>query len=241
MSSTSAQSHCNTYALNCANCSLNQLCIPFSLDENELRKLDDVIERKKPFHKNDCITEAGQTFKSLYAIRSGSFKSYLVDDEGVQQITGFHLPGDVIGFDALAQQKHQTYCQALETSMVCEIPYTTMDELVEKMPKLRSQFTRLMSNEISSDQNMLMLLNKKNADERIASFLSSMSDRFSKRGLSKHSFRLTMTRGEIGNYLGLTVETVSRIFSKFQKQGFINVEGKLIEINDVEKLRRLEK
>ncbi|MDU0111756.1 fumarate/nitrate reduction transcriptional regulator Fnr [Psychrosphaera aquimarina] len=230
----------SNFSLNCANCSLNQLCIPFSLDENELRKLDDVIERKKPFHKNDCIVEAGQTFKSLYAIRSGSFKSYLVDDQGVEQITGFHLPGDVIGFDALATQKHQTYCQSLETSMVCEIPYTTMDELTVKMPKLRNQFTRLMSNEISADQNMFMMLNKKSAEERIAIFLTSLSDRFSQRGLSKHSFRLTMTRGEIGNYLGLTVETVSRIFSKFQKAGFIQVNGKLIEIDNVEKFRRLE-
>jgi CRP/FNR family transcriptional regulator len=239
MSNQSNQS-CNTFALNCANCSLNQLCIPFSLDESELRRLDDVIERKKPFHKSDCIVEAGQVFKSLFAIRSGSFKSYLVDDQGVEQITGFHLPGDVIGFDALSTQTHQTYCQALETSMVCEIPYTTMDELVEKMPKLRSQFTRLMSNEISSDQNMFMLLNKKTADERIASFLTTLSDRFAQRGLSKHSFRLTMTRSEIGNYLGLTVETVSRIFSKFQKSGFIAVDGKFIEIKDVEKFRRLE-
>jgi CRP/FNR family transcriptional regulator len=186
------------------------------------------------------MVEAGQTFTSLYAIRSGSFKSYLVDDQGVEQITGFHLPGDVIGFDGLAKLEHQTYCQALETSMGCEIPYTTMDELVEKMPKLRSQFTRLMSSEISADQNMFMLLNKKTADQRIAAFLTSMSDRFSERGLSKSSFRLTMTRGEIGNYLGLTVETVSRIFSKFQKAGFIHVDGKLIEINDVEKFRRLE-
>jgi CRP/FNR family transcriptional regulator len=238
MSSTQCSN--KSFSLNCANCSLNQLCIPFSLDETELRKLDDVIERKKPFHKNDCMVEAGQTFTSLYAIRSGSFKSYLVDDQGVEQITGFHLPGDVIGFDGLAKLEHQTYCQALETSMVCEIPYTTMDELVEKMPKLRSQFTRLMSSEISADQNMFMLLNKKTADQRIAAFLTSMSDRFSERGLSKSSFRLTMTRGEIGNYLGLTVETVSRIFSKFQKAGFIHVDGKLIEINDVEKFRRLE-
>ncbi|GHB74687.1 fumarate and nitrate reduction regulatory protein [Psychrosphaera saromensis] len=237
---SSSQCSNKSFSLNCANCSLNQLCIPFSLDETELRRLDDVIERKKPFHKSDCMVEAGQTFTSLYAIRSGSFKSYLVDDQGVEQITGFHLPGDVIGFDGLAKLKHQTYCQALETSMVCEIPYTTMDELVEKMPKLRSQFTRLMSSEISSDQNMFMLLNKKTAEQRIASFLTTLSDRFAERGLSKNSFRLTMTRGEIGNYLGLTVETVSRIFSKFQKSGFIQVDGKLIEIKDVEKFRRLE-
>jgi CRP/FNR family transcriptional regulator len=228
------------YSISCSNCSLNQLCIPFSLDVNELRTLDEVIERKKPFHKGDCLFEAGQSLKSLFAVRSGSFKSYLVDEQGVEQITAFHLPGDVIGFDALSGKSHKTYSQALETSMVCEIPFTTMDELSDRMPKLRGQITRLMSDEITSDQSMFMLLNKKSADERIASFLCSLSDRFGERNLSRSSFRLTMTRGEIGNYLGLTVETVSRIFSKFQKTGYIAVDGKLIEIMDVDKLRRLD-
>lgn len=232
-----ASKSCGGFSINCANCSLNQLCIPFSLNENELRTLDEVIERKKPFHKGECLFEAGQPFRSLYAVRSGSFKSYLVDDQGVEQITAFHLPGDVIGFDALATKNHKSYSQALETAMVCEIPFTTLDELTEAMPNLRNQVTRLMSEEISQDQAMFMLLNKKSADERIATFLTSLSDRFGERKLSKHSFRLTMTRGEIGNYLGLTVETVSRIFSKFQKQGLIKVDGKLVEIDEVSKLR----
>ena len=171
---SNSQQFCNHSSLNCASCSLNQLCIPFSLDENELRKLDDIIERKKPFHKGESLVEAGQEFTSLYAIRSGSFKSYLVDDDGVEQITSFHLPGDVVGFDAISTEQHQTYCQALETSMVCEIPYTTMDELVEKMPKLRSQFTRLMSLEINSDQNMLMLLNKNLKNTKLMSCIFFM-------------------------------------------------------------------
>ena len=234
-----ADKKCRGFSISCANCSLNQLCIPFSLDENELRTLDDVIERKKPFHKGDCLFEAGQPLKSLFAVRSGSIKSFLVDDQGVEQITGFHLPGDIVGFDALSAKSHPTYSQALETSMVCEIPFSTMDELSERMPKLRTQINRLMSNEITEDQNMMMLLNKKSADERLASFIVSLSDRFGERNLSRNSFRLTMTRSEIGNYLGLTVETVSRIFSKFQKAEYIKVDGKLIEILDVESLRNL--
>jgi len=230
---------CKGFSISCANCSLNQLCIPFTLDETELRTLDDVIERKKPFHKGDCLFEAGQPLKSLFAVRSGSIKSYLVDDQGVEQITGFHLPGDIVGFDALSGKLHPTYSQALETSMVCEIPFTTMDELSDRMPKLRTQINRLMSNEISEDQSMMMLLNKKSADERLASFLVSLSDRFGERNLSRNSFRLTMTRSEIGNYLGLTVETVSRIFSKFQKSEYIKVDGKLIEILNIDSLRNL--
>ena len=230
---------CPNYSISCANCSLNQLCIPFTLDETELRTLDEVIERKKPFHKGEYLFESGKKFTSLYAVRSGSFKSFLVDNQGVEQITAFHLPGDVVGFDALANQSHKTYSQALETSMVCEIPYSTMDELASKMPNLRNQVTRLMSDEISTDQSMIMLLNKKSADEKIASFLISLSDKFGERKLSKKSFRLTMTRSEIGNFLGLTVETVSRTFSKFQRAELINVEGKLVEISNDGKLREL--
>ena len=136
---------------------------------------------------------------------------------------------------------HPSFAQALETSMVCEIPFTTVDELSDTMPNLRGQINRLMSTEISQDQNMLMLLNRRSADERLAAFLLSLSDRFGKRNLSRSAFRLTMTRGEIGNYLGLTVETVSRIFSKFQKADYINVDGKFIEILNPEALRAVPK
>lgn len=239
MSSLRTSKDCGGYTISCANCSLNQLCIPFTLDKEELTTLDEIIKRKKPYQKNEVLFESGQSFTSLYAVRSGSFKSYLVDDQGVAQITGFHLPGDLIGFDALAKQQHQTYCQALETSMVCEIPYGTIDDLSSDMPKLRNQITRLMSNEISGDQSMLMLLNKKSAEERIAFFLVTLSDRFGERHLSRHSFRLSMTRSEIGNFLGLTVETVSRIFSKFQKSGSIQVDGKFIELLDIASLRNI--
>lgn len=229
-------SKCNGFSINCGNCSLNQLCIPFSLDENELRTLDEVIQRKKPFHKGDILFEAGSPLKSLYAVRSGSFKSYLVDNEGVEQITAFHLPGDLIGFDALGDKTHKSFSTALETAMVCEIPYATVEELSDRMPKLRTQINRLMSNEISQDQAMFMLLNKKTAEQRIAQFLFGLSERFGERKLSKQSYRLSMTRGEIGNYLGLTVETVSRIFSKFQKNNLIKVDGKFVEILDFELL-----
>lgn len=233
------QTGCKTYSISCSNCNLSQLCIPFSLDDAELNALDNAIDRKKPFHKGDTLFTSGQALRSLYAIRSGSFKSYLVDEQGVSQITGFHLPGDVIGFDALHERRHQTYCSALETSMVCEIPFTLMDDLSNDMPKLRQQVNRLMSQEISHDQTMFMQLNKRTAEERVARFLVDLADRFSQRNLSKHSFRLTMTRADIGNYLGLTIETVSRIFSKFQKQQLIAVDGKLVEILNYEQLKTL--
>ena len=162
-----------------------------------------------------------------------------MDDDGTEQITAFHLPGDIIGFDALSTNSHITYSQAMETSMVCEIPYTTIEDLSGHMPNLRQQITRLMSNEIKSDQSMFMLLNKKTAEQRICSFISTLSNRFSERNLSSTTFRLPMTRAEIGNYLGLTVETVSRIFSKLQKLGIIAIDGKFISVLDLPKVENL--
>jgi len=225
--------------IHCQNCSISQLCIPYSLNDSELDSLDQIIERKKPFQKHDEIFKAGDKVKALYAIRSGSVKSYTITEQGDEQITGFHLAGDLIGFDALSSGTHPSFSQALETSMVCEIPYDTLDELIGKMPMLRRQVMRLMSGEIAADQEMILLLSKKNAEQRLAAFLNNLSVRFSERGFSPKEFRLTMTRGDIGNYLGLTVETISRLLGRFQISKMIEVKGKYISILDREGLALL--
>ncbi len=210
-------------AIHCHDCSISQLCIPFSLNNSELDLLDSIIERKKPIQKGETLFKAGDELK---------VKSYTITEQGDEQITGFHLAGDLIGFDAVTRQFHPSFAQALETSMVCEIPYEVLDELSGKMSKLRQQIMRLMSNEIISDQEMILLLSKKNAEERLAAFLNSLSTRFSRRGFSPREFRLAMTRGDIGNYLGLTVETISRLLGRFQKIGLIKVKGKYVTILD---------
>jgi CRP/FNR family transcriptional regulator len=225
------------FAIHCKNCSFSHLCIPVSLNQSELESLDSMIERKRPMHKNDYLIEPNKKFKSLYAVRSGSFKSYITAQDGEQQITGFHLPGDIIGFDGLKTDEHQNYAQALETAMVCEIPYSTLDELSAQLPSLRRHMMNMMSEEIKHDHNLMMILNKRTAEERLSHFLVDLSDRFASRGFSPTEFHLTMTRGEIGNYLGLTVETVSRLLSRFQKEQLIKVQGKLIEILDLPSLK----
>jgi len=218
---------------------MGTLCIPFTLNTTELDRLDEIIERKKPIQKGEQIFKSGDPLKSLYAIRSGTIKSFTITEQGDEQITGFHLAGDVIGFDGIHSQEHQSFAQALETSMVCEIPYTTLDDLSGTMPKLRQQIMRLMSNEIQSDQEMILLLSKKNAEERLAAFISNLATRFGNRGFSPKEFRLTMTRGDIGNYLGLTVETISRLLGRFQKADLIEVKGKYITIVNFEALNTL--
>ncbi|MCH1930987.1 electron transport transcriptional regulator EtrA [Shewanella sp. A25] len=226
-------------SIHCHDCSMGTLCIPFTLNTSELDQLDEIIERKKPIQKGEQIFKSGDPLKSLFAIRSGTIKSYTITEQGDEQITGFHLAGDVIGFDGIHAQQHQSFAQALETSMVCEIPFNILDELSGTMPKLRQQIMRLMSNEIMSDQEMILLLSKKNAEERLAAFISNLANRFGNRGFSHKEFRLTMTRGDIGNYLGLTVETISRLLGRFQKSGLIEVKGKYITIVEPNELNLL--
>ncbi|RVU37479.1 fumarate/nitrate reduction transcriptional regulator Fnr [Rheinheimera riviphila] len=226
-------------AINCQDCGFSQLCLPFSLNTAELDQLDDIIQRKRPSHKGDHLFEAGKPLQALYAVRTGSFKTYTLTEQGEEQITGFHLPGDVIGFDAIGNQQHPSYAQALETAMVCEIPYHTLEPLLDQLPKLRQQLMRLMSQDISGDQQMMLWLNRKTAEQKLAAFLTNLAQRFGHRGFSKKEFRLTMTRGEIGNYLGLTVETISRLLGRFHKDELIHVDGKLIVINDFAELSRV--
>lgn len=226
-------------AIHCQDCSISQLCIPFTLNEQELDQLDSIIERKKPIQKGQELFKAGDSLRALYAIRSGTVKTYTITEQGDEQITAFHLAGDLVGFDAINDNEHPSFAQALETSMICEIPYDTLDDLSGKMPKLRQQIMRLMSNEIKGDQDMILLLSKKTAEERLAAFLYSLSKRFAQRGFSPREFRLTMTRGDIGNYLGLTVETISRLLGRFQKSEILAVKGKYITVLDLEELARL--
>lgn len=224
------------FSIHCQNCSFSHLCLPVALNKTEIESLDDIIERKKPLHKGDTVVRAGEPFTSLFAVRTGSFKSFVTNAEGEEQITGFHFPGDIIGFDALRANQHQSYTQALETAMVCELPYDTLDDMSVQFPKLRRQIMSFMSAEIKQDHDMMMLLNKRSAEERLLYFISHLSQRFEERGFSNKEFHLTMTRNEIGNYLGLTIETISRLLGRFQKDSIIQVDGKLITIVDFEKL-----
>ncbi|NIF22025.1 FNR family transcription factor [Candidatus Pantoea multigeneris] len=218
--------------IHCQDCSISQLCIPFTLNNSELDQLDNIIERKKPIQKGHTLFQAGDELKSLFAIRAGTIKSYTITEQGDEQITGFHLAGDLVGFDAIVDRTHPGFAQALETAMVCEIPFETLDELAGKMPALRQQILRLMSGEIKSDQEMMLLLSRKNAEERLAAFIWNLARRHGQRGFSQREFRLTMTRGDIGNYLGLTVETISRLLGRFQKSGLLAVKGKYITVED---------
>jgi CRP/FNR family transcriptional regulator, anaerobic regulatory protein len=225
--------------IKCQDCSIKQLCLPVMLADSEVAHLDNIIQRGKPLHKNDMVFYAGDDFKGIYAIRSGSLKTYTISPEGVEQITGFHLPGEIVGLDAISINRHPSFAKALETSSVCQIPFDRLEELSCQIPSLQKQMLHVMSREIYEDQELLLLLSKKSADQRFASFLVNLAARFGRRGFSASRFRLTMTRADISNYLGLAVETVSRLLTKLVKQDLIMVNDKEIEIVNMKELAAL--
>ena len=220
----------NPHQAHCKDCSLATLCLPLSLNLQDLDTLDSLVKPSRPLKKGEFLFRQGDTFASVYAVRSGSLKTFSVTDCGEEQITGFHLPSEFVGLSGMDTELYPVSAIALETTSICEIPFERLDELSASMPQLRRQLMRIMSREIRDDQQMMMLLSKKTADERIATFLVNLSARFRARGYSPQQFRLAMSRNEIGNYLGLAVETVSRVFTRFQQNELLIAEGKEINL-----------
>ncbi len=223
----------------CRNCSLVTLCLPMGLESEDIEKLDQIVKRNRPLHRSDHLFREGDKFQCLYIVKTGSVKTYAPSEDGGEQVLGFHLPGELIGLDAIARNRHHCSARVLETSAVCEIPFNQLEELSTSIPSLQHQMYRLLSHEIRHDEEMLTLLGKKNAEERLAAFLISLSERFKRRGFSATDFYLSMSRHEIGNYLGLAVETISRLFTRFQDEGLLQVERKHIQLLDIDRLHSI--
>lgn len=228
-------------AVSCGDCRLGELCLPIALDAAEITRLDEIVKRGRPLKKGDYLYRQGDAFKAIYAIRAGSFKAFRTAREGFEQVTGLYLPGEIVGMDGISSNSHDSSAIALETGAVCEIPFSQLEELSTKIPSLQGRFFRLMGQEISKDQQMLTLLSSNSAEERVAALLLSVSTRNHRRKLSPAQFRLPMTRAEIGSYLGITLETVSRIFSRLQKQKIIEVDNKEIHVLDMNELKTIAK
>jgi len=218
---------------------MKALCLPLALELDQVEQLDRIIQRGRPYQREEHIYRAGDAFHAVYAVRSGAIKTFAMTDQGVEQVTGFYLPGEIFGMDGIAHTHHISSALALETSAVCEIPFNRLEDLSIALPSLQRHFFQLMSREIINDQRLVALIGKNSADERLATLLMSISTRNAKRNLSELRFRLPMSRADIGNYLGLTVETVSRVFSRFQKQRLLKVDKKEIEILDLGGLQEL--
>lgn len=222
----------------CSDCRLSAICLPISLHLDDIERLDEIIQRGRPLQKGEYLYRANDPFHSVFAVRSGTIKALSITNDGQEQVTGFYLPGEILGMDGIAQNHHTNSAIALETAAVCEIPFTKLEDLSIQLPSLQRHFFQLMSKEITSDQKLITLLSKNSAEERIASLLLSISTRNHNRHLSATSFRLPMSRADIGNYLGLTIETVSRVLSRFQKSDILAVDKKEISIVDMNALKK---
>jgi CRP/FNR family transcriptional regulator len=223
----------------CSSCSLRELCLPAGLDPGEMERVDRLVTSRRKLRRGADLYRAGAPLAALFAIRSGFMKSCVLHDDGREQVAGFHMAGDLLGLDAIGGGSHTCDTVALEDSEVCEIPFSYLEQLSRELPSLQQQLHRIMSREIVRDYGVMLLLGSMSAEERLAAFLLNLSQRFATRGYSPSEFRLRMTREEIGSYLGLKLETVSRAFSGFQDRGLIDVRQKQVRILDFPGLKAL--
>jgi CRP/FNR family transcriptional regulator len=223
----------------CASCGLHQLCLPASIGDEDLPELDRIVEVKKTLEREQALFAAGQPFRALYVVRSGAFKTSTIDSQGEVQVLGFHLPGEIMGLDAIASGRHECSAEALMKSSACEVPYDRLEAVALELPGLQQQLMRVISREVQHDQRHLVMIGRKVALERLAIFLHSLSQRLERVRRDPHLFVLPMSRRDLANYLGLVVETVSRLFSRLSELGVIAVERKTIRILDPAKLREL--
>ncbi len=216
----------------CSKCNLRELCLPCGLKDQDMELLTDMVYTRKRLKRGEHLYRAGESFESIYALRSGFLKSSVILEDGRDQVTGFHMAGEILGMDGIGTERHTADLIALEDSEVCIIPYGRLEEA-----GMQRQLHKAMSRELVRDQGVMMLLGTMRAEERLAAFLLNLSQRFVARGFSPSEFNLRMTREEIGSYIGLSLETVSRLFSRFQEDGLITVQQKHICILDIPGLK----
>jgi CRP/FNR family transcriptional regulator len=228
----------STLKVACKDCTLFQLCLPVGVGEADLQLLDGIIKKRRAVKPGEHLFRGGDPFTSIYAVKSGSFKTFTFAADGAEQVIGLHLPGELFGMDAISSGAHCCNAVALERSAVCEIPFDRLEELAARVPSLMRQMVRIMSKEIMRDKR-IMQITKAGAEGRLAAFLLSVAERYHERGFARDEYHLSMSRVDIGNYLGLADETVSRLFTRFKEDGLLIVERRHIRLIDVPRLHAI--
>lgn len=223
----------------CSNCNLRELCMPTGFNAEEMQKLDEVVEKRRRVKQGELLFSSGDTFSSLYAIRTGFFKTCVISEDGREQVTGFQMAGEIIGMDGIVSDHHNCNAVALEDAEVCVMPFSDIENLSRELPGLQRHVHKIMSREIVRENGVMMLLGNMRAEERLAAFLLNLVQRLHARGLSQSELVLRMTREEIGSYLGLKLETVSRAFSKFSEDGIIEVKQRYVKILAPDALKKI--
>lgn len=226
-------------ALSCAHCTKRPHCFAELLDDTVLNQLDDLIRVRKVVKRGEILYRAGDTFEYFYMVLAGSFKTVVLRQGGREQIIGFRIVGELLGLEGVGTGTYPCHSVALEDSQICLIPFQALAALGQDVPAIQSHLHRLLGAEITRENRLLMLLGNMRAEERLAAFLLDLSERFAARGYSPLAFNLRMTREEIGNYLGLKMETISRAFSRFNAFGLISVDQKQVRIMDIDSLKAM--
>lgn len=223
----------------CSNCRLSDLCLPCGLQIKEVEQLATIIKNEWLLRVDELLYSQRDECRSLYAVKSGSFRSFIVNSEGVEQTIGFYLPGELMGLDALLHGRFSCSAVALETGSVCELPLSRLNDLCIEIPGLQYQMMRIFSKEIASDHDQIVLLGHSSAKERMAAFLLMLSRRYAALGFSNTEFKLSMRRQDIANFLGLSNETISRQLTELSKTGIIIVKQRGIQIIDINLLKSI--
>lgn len=225
-----------TPTASCRDCGLFDLCFAQDVAESRRDELDRIIRRQRPLARDVHLFHAGQKLKSICVVRSGTVKTYQISRDGDEIVTGFHLPGELIGLDAIGNDAHPEFAVALEDSRYCEIPFREFQRILDESPELNQLILKLLSLDMAETRELMLVISRMDARARVATFLLNLSRRLTRRGKDGDRFRLTMDRRDIANYLGLTIETVSRTLSAMQRDGMLAVRGKLVSIEDAEAL-----
>ncbi len=223
----------------CATCGIRELCLPVGLDQDEMKQVDALITARTRLKRGETLYRAGEPFRALYAIRLGSMKSTVLAEDGREQVAGYHMQGDLVGLDGIGAGRHECDAVAVEDAEVCVLPFDRIEELARGLPALQHNLHQFLSREIARDHGLMLVLGSMRAEERLALFLINLAERHRRRGYSSTEYVLRLTRKEIGAYLGLKLETVSRLFSRFQDEGLIRVQGRTVKLLDPVALQRV--
>lgn len=225
--------------MSCPDCRLADLCLPYGLHVNEVQQLARIVKNKRPLKTDEYLYLQGDECQSLYAVKSGSFRSFIAHADGSEQTIGFYLPGELMGLDSLQHGRFTCSTVALETGAVCDVPLSRLNELCSEIPGLQIQMMRMLSKEIVADHDKIVLLGHRTAKEKMATFILMLSIRYGALGFSNTVFNLSMRRQDIANFLGLTIETVSRQLAELSKQGIITVKQRGVQINNLDLLKAI--
>lgn len=229
----------NALKVACSNCNLRELCMPVGLSAAEVERLDAIVSARRKVKRGSALFRSGQRFESLYAIRTGFFKTCIASADGQDHVTGFQMAGEIVGLDGIVNERHTCDAVALEDAEVCVMPFDRVGELSREISALQHHVHRVLSREIVREHGVMLLLGTMRAEERLAAFLLNLVQRLHARGFSRTELVLRMTREEMGSYLGLKLETVSRTFSRFAELGLVEVRQRHLRILDAQALQRI--